>query len=168
MKKAKLTIKPYIVIERIKTHSYYTGEARKQAGYPPLLAAAIQASDDEIDQLNDHMQLSVAEIGKILSRYLAECHTMKNIDKEQPDISSIDFSLTIPQNFPCHILPQIEQAIENYITMRTLHLWLSQQKPDEANIISNETQQIVYQICEMLTMRKRPQIDKENNKNIDL
>ena len=162
MKTIEIKLSRKALLDRIKTHCYYTGEARKQIGYPEQLAAAIQAGDDDYNQLNDHTKTAISEIAKLLSRFLGVCSTSERGDAAHPDIFDIIFTLQTPHNFPNEICSQLELTIENFATMRTLQLWLAQHKPDEANTLSGEVQQALFSIRELLSIRKRPKIEENN------
>lgn len=166
MKKIKVKLKKSRLLERVQTHCYYTGEARKQIGFPEPLAAAIQASDDDTAQLNDHIGVAAGEVAKIVSRFLAACSTVENGNASHPDIFETEFNLSVPDNFPDETISLLTTAIENYCVARTLQLWLAQHKPDESAIIANEAQQAMYNIRELLSVRKRPTIGNTPFENL--
>ena len=143
------------VLERIKTHCYYTGEARKQIGYPETLAAAMQAGDDDDEQLNDHIKAALCEAAKLLSQLLPSCRMHQGSDTL--------FTIVVPHNFPTETVSLLESTIEYFSIMHTLQLWLSQHKPDEANIASGEAQKTLYHLRELLSIRKRPTMEDSSS-----
>ena len=154
------------VRQRVETHTYYTGEARKNSAVPPLTAARIQASDDDATQLTDHLAVACSEIARLLSTYIAICHTQqrKALD-ESGDIITF-FTLEIPANFPMEITDELEQAIENYAVARVLQQWMAQHKPDEMVIAANEVQQHTATLREFISLRKRPTLHTHQQRKI--
>lgn len=151
----KFTLRHKNVLQRIETHTYYTGEARKAAGMPLMAAAHIEACGDDKIQLTDHITTACSEISRLLSTYLAICHS-HTIDDNNNNDSITLFRLNAPTNFPIECVADIEQAIENYIVSRVMHLWIAQHKPDESVIYANEVQQQTALLRELAVMRKRP------------
>lgn len=170
MKRRKLVLSPDNVLQRIYTHSYYTGEARKQVGYPEKASANLQASVDDKEQMNDHMHIPINEIARMLSKYFATCNMAYESSNEDSTTANICFVIDAPQNYPDEALAPLQAMIENYTVMRTLQLWMLQQKPDEAPIAASEVQQTAFNLREMFALRKRPHIQKKNSfdKLIDL
>lgn len=163
MKKRKLTLDHNNVLQRIYTHSYYTGEARREIGFPEKAVAKLQASNDDKEQLCDHMNTPIGEITRMLSRYFALCRNETEVSETTDEIKNTIFIIDIPQNYPDETVPQLEMMIENYAVMRTLQLWMQQHKPDEAVIATGEIQQIIFNLREMFALRKRPHREKENS-----
>ncbi len=163
MKKRRIVLNINNVLQRIYTHCYYTGEARKQVGFPEKAAANIQASSDDKTQIIDHINTPTGEVSRMLSRYFALCSRETASNDATEDTNNTVFLVDIPQNYPDEAVPQLETMIENYIVMRTLQLWMLQHKPDEAAIAASEVQQIIFNLREMFTLRKRPQIQQSNS-----
>lgn len=152
-----LKLKNNKILQRIATHTYYTGEARKAAGAPPMAAAKIQASSDDEQQLSDHLTIACNEVMQLLSSYIAICHTRNSEEySEQGNETVTLFILKPPSNYPTECLKDIEQTIENYVVARTLHQWLLQNKPDESIAAANEAQQHLTKLRQMAALRKRP------------
>lgn len=145
------------VLQRIATHTYYTGEARKAAGAPPMAAAHIQASDDDSRQLIDHLTSACNEIALLLSTYIAICHTQESDEPTAQGNQRVTlFILEAPANYPTECSRDIEQTIENYAVARTLQQWLVQNKPDESIPAANEAQQHLTTLRQMAALRLRP------------
>ena len=86
MKRIKLIINRRNVELRIQTHTFYTGEARREAGAPAMLAARFQASDNDISQLSDHIQMAIDELASLLTKYLSPCTSnMSEYEEDKPD-----------------------------------------------------------------------------------
>lgn len=146
------------VLQRIATHTYYTGEARKAAGAPPMAAAHIQASHDDNRQLGDHLAVACNEIAQLLSTYIAICHTQESDEAAAQGHERVTlFILEAPANYPKECARDIEQTIENYAVARTLQQWLVQNKPDESLPAANEAQQHLTTLRQMAALRRRPQ-----------
>lgn len=151
MEKHTIQISSTEILQRIYTHTYYTGEARKYAGVPANLAAALQASDSNKDILLQHIQSSIAEAARILTRYLGICTTQHN---HQDLLTTI--IIETPSNYPAECIPQIAQTIEEYSTMRALEQWLAQNKPDEAVAATREAELSSMHLRELTSLRRRP------------
>ena len=151
MKKHTIQISCTKILQRIYTHTYYTGEARKAAGVPAHLAASLQASDSNRDILLQHIQSSIAEAAKILTRYLGIC----TIEHDCEDTVTA-ISIETPSNYPDECIPQIAQTTEEYATMRALGQWLAQNKPDEAAAATQEAQLSSMYLRELTSLRRRP------------
>ncbi len=145
------------VLQRIGTHTYYTGEARRAAGAPPMAAARMQTSDDDSRQLSDHLAVACNEIAQLLSTYIAICHTQKSDEATLKGLETVTlFILEPPANYPKECASDIEQSIENYAVARTLQQWLVQNKPDESIPAANEAQQHLTTLRQMAALRRRP------------
>lgn len=165
MKSIILKLHTHNILQRIHTHTYYTGEARKRAGLPMMMAAGIISSNEDNVQLNDHLAIASSEIAKMLGRFLAVCHSEEHVNPEQDEQRLLLFTLVPPANFPHECIGQLQQCIENYAVMRTLQLWLAQHKPDEAVSVSEEVHMLALQMREIMAMRKRPLHKKTIEKN---
>lgn len=145
------------IILRIQTHAYYTGKARKDNGTVIRLASDMQLSDSDNSQLYDHLDIAFIELSNFISRYLGTCNIKENESNDGHDNRTIIYSFLLPNNYPTEFVKQIKQSFINYAVMRTIELWFMQCKPDETMLIANEINKSVNQLCELLTMRKRPQ-----------
>lgn len=146
--------------QRIHTHTYYIGESRKEAGMPSGMAARMQTSSDDIQQLRDHMLLAITDIDTTISQYISACET-NPVD----DGDLYLFSFALPPDFPHNALRQIEATIENYVVMRTLQQWTAQHKPDESAHLANEAQIQLLQLRRQLTQRIKPKTTPRITKN---
>ena len=164
MKKEIIHIEHTKMLQRVYTHTYYIGEARKAAGVPPHLAAELQTSDSNRDILTQHIHTSIAETARMLTRYLGICSTKHN----DATFCSTLF-IKIPPNYPIACMPQIARSVENYIVMRTLEQWLMQCKPDEAAPASQEAKIAAVDLRELLSIRQRPGSREHlNDNNIEI
>lgn len=161
MKHIHIEINLKEIILRIQTHAYYTGKARKDNGTTIRLASDMQLSDSDNSQLYDHLDIACLELSNFITRYLNTCNIKEYDSIDSNDSRFIIYSFLLPSNYPTEFVKQIKQSIINYAVMRTIELWFMQCKPDETVLIANEVHKSVNQLCELLTMRKRPQ--KERN-----
>lgn len=152
------------ILQRIYTHTYYTGESRKTAGAPPHFAARIQASDSDKRALTHHIHLAIAEATKMLTRFLGICTTIHDESTSQTNIT-----IELPLNYPTECIRQIAVAIEDYATMRTIGEWMTQNKPDEATLAAEGAQMAAMRLRELMSIRKRPypRTHKDDN-NIEI
>lgn len=165
MREITITVSPRKVMQRIYTHTYYTGEARKVAGTPMRHAAGIQASEDDATQLDDHLQTAIGEIAGLLSRQLAICRCNEDIDNDSGE-RIVCLSFIPPQNYPRESLPQMEKIIENYVVMRTLQQWMAQHNPPEQTQPANEAEVAMQQLRGVLSLRKKPRRERNCHKRI--
>ena len=154
------------VRQRIETHTYYTGEARKNSALLPMTAARMQASSDDTTQLTDHLTVACNEIARLLSTYIAICHIQQREALDESGDTITFFTLEIPANFPVEITDEFETAIENYAVARVLQQWMAQHKPDEMVITANEVQQHTATLREFASLRKRPTLHRHPKRKI--
>lgn len=162
--KTVIELKTKNVHQRVQTHTYYTGEARRDAGIPHPFAARMMAGNDDAAQIDDHINSAVQEVASTLSRYLSPCEVerIKCCEEEQ---CAVLFIMHTPANFPHEAKGVLSESIENYTVYRTLQLWLMQHKPDEAMLAAQEAQMHAMRIREVLSLRSRPRIKRRKNKN---
>lgn len=167
MKLITLIINRRNVELRIQTHTFYTGEARREAGAPAMLAARFQASDNDLSQLSDHIQMAIDELASLLTKYLSLC-TSNMSEYEEDGKSNIKyiFTLSVPPNFPLECIQQIENTMESYAVTRTLQLWTAQHKPDETPLAAGEAERLMMQMRQLMAMRQRPKRTYNCDKNI--
>ena len=164
MKRERIEIGHKRVLQRIYTHTYYVGEARKAAGTPPYLAAGVQASDSNRDMLTQHIHTSIAEAADMLTRYLGICSTRYSNESDTTALY-----IETPPNYPAGCIAQMAQAIEEYATARTLGQWLMLSKPDEAAFAVEEAQTAATRLRELLSIRLHPgRCNQQHDNNIEL
>ncbi|MBQ3189335.1 MAG: hypothetical protein IJB60_07895 [Bacteroidaceae bacterium] len=167
--KASIKIEIRDIILQLQTYTYYTGEARKNAGLPARLASDIQASDNEVAQLYDHLNVAFDEIATLISRYLSFCNTKEIENPDAPHSNIICYSFHLPHNYPIECVEQIKRAAIGYAVKRAAQQWFTQCKPDEAMNINSELQSQLIHLREILTMRKQPFInERQGKKQIDI
>lgn len=156
------------VHQRLQTHTYYTGEARRDAGVPHPFAARMMAGNDDEVQIDDHISSAVQEVAATLSRLLSPCE-VERIKQSEEEQWTVLFILHTPANFPHEANEMLSESIENYTVYRTLQLWLMQHKPDEAMLAAQEAQMHAMRIREIMSVRTRPRTRKRKNcNNIEL
>lgn len=144
------------VLQRVETHTYYTGEARKNGMMPPMAAANMQASGKDGIQLTDHLLVACSEIARFISSYIAMCRIQQRESIDGSGDVITFFTLDVPSNFPTDIIGELEPVMENYAVSRVLQQWMAQHKPDEMVLAANEVQQHTATLRGLASMRKRP------------
>ena len=164
-RRKEIAISAHEIAQRVFTYSYYAGEARRSSGHPLKLVAGLQASDDDREQLLDHMNIAAAELDKIINCYFCAGNLRTENDAEHDGYTTLKFSLLPPQYFPKSRFEELQQTMGNYIVMRTLHQWILQNKPDEAAITAGEIEKLTLQMRELMNIRVKPRRIEKRNKN---
>lgn len=164
-RRKEIAISTHEIAQRVFTYSYYVGEARRGSGHPLKLVAGLQTSDDDREQLLDHMKIAAAELDKMINCYFCTGNLCAKDDAEHDGYTTLNFSLLPPQYFPKNRFEELQQMMENYMVMRTLHQWILQNKPDEAAITAGETEKFTLQLRELMNIRVKPRRIEKRNKN---
>ncbi len=166
MNKKDIIISSYDIEQRVFTYSYYVGEARRNSGGVPIkLAAGLQASPDDHIQINDHKNVAVNELTKIINKNFCNCKHSSTNDEIHEGYSIEKFELFPPQYFPKNLIDELQKTMTNYLVMRILQQWMLQHKPDEAAITASETEKATIQLREIMNMRVKPMRLKRRRKN---
>ena len=155
-RKEDIKLSTFDVAQRIFSYTHYVGESRRNSGFDIKLAASIQASPDDYIQLSDQINIAISELVKITNTVFGTCKASNVPDSEHEGYSIITFTLAPPQYFPMHLLGELRNTMINYMVMRTLQQWMLQQKPDEAAIITSESEKIAVQLRELMNCRMKP------------
>ena len=164
-RRTEIAISTYEIAQRVFTYSYYVGEARRSSGLPLKLAVGLQASSDDSEQLGDHINIAAGELDKMINCYFCQGALLVKNDEQHDGYSTLKFILIVPQYFPKNRFEELRRAMENYIVMRTLQQWMLQHKPDEAAIISAETEKTTLLLRELMNSRIKPRRIEKRNKN---
>ena len=164
-KKEEIKISLFHVEQRVFTYSYYIGEAQRNSGIPLKLAASIQASSDDHVQINDHINIAISELVKIINNYFCICKYDLEKDNTHEEHSILKLIVTPPQYFPNNMLDELQKTMTTYLVMRTLQQWILQHKPDEASITTAETEKTVIQLRQLMNCRVKPQKAKQRVRN---
>ena len=146
----------YNIEQKLFTYSFYIGKSRHDTGISIKSAANIQASEDDRDQINDHLNTGIAEITNLFNCYFSTCNQSTHNDEIHKDCKIYIFMFSIPQFFPRHLITELQKTMENYVVMRVLNLWIMQHKPDEAVLSAAETDKLNKQLREIMIQRVKP------------
>lgn len=163
--KKEIKISSYEVEQRLFTYSYYAGEARRNSGVPLKLATGMQVSSDDHVQINDHINVAINELVKILNNNFGACRLHSLLDDLHEGYSMLMFCLAPPQYFPGSLLGELQKAMTHFLVMRTLQQWILQHKPDEAAIIAIEMEKATMQLRELMNTRVAPRRIKRRTRN---
>lgn len=115
------------LLEQMREHSYYLGEALKSNPQVIELAAKIQASTDDNSVLADFVQAGATKLGNVLSRVVGKTYYAWDDDK-----TSITFTTNAVANFMDAQKGTLTDSMLNYLSCYILADWLNLIKPDEA------------------------------------
>lgn len=126
-----ITIDKNEILQRVKTHSYYSGEANKIGDYDSkTIAAMSQASDDDDYILSSYMDIAASVVSDTIYQALDKTQPLTGIgDSEQ----SYVFTLLQPATFPEMLIPSVAESVKAYITSYTLYRWLKDVNPKMAD-----------------------------------
>ena len=165
----EITLSGYNIEQRLFTYSYYVGEARHSIGAPMQQTAGIQASSDDHTQIGDHIRMAMTEIVNLINRYMATCSCAEKNDTEHDGHELFTLSFIPPTNYPGELLEELQKAMESYVVMRTLAMWMTQHKPDEAILTSSEADKLSLQLRELMNCRNKPRkAVTRRRKNIEI
>ncbi len=144
------------ILEQVHRYNYYVGSSRRDAGHPIKLAATLQTSTDDKQQIETHAAAAIEEIVQIINRYFPNCRHTAEEDESHEGYNVIRLSFRPPHNFPKEAERDLREQFERYTVMRTVQLWMQQVKPDESAIAANESEKAALQIHQTMTSRTRP------------
>lgn len=136
------------VIGKVKTSTYYTGEARKNIEGLLEVGTKMQASDDDTDFLNDAYMEAVGKLTATLNRTAGPA----TFTSGSPD----KFTVMSQANFNDTVIPALQSTCETYLSDYILFVWLSAMKPDEANVFSQKLTIDEKDIRDLACERKKP------------
>lgn len=136
------------VIGKVKTSTYYTGEARKVVDGLLEVGTKLQASEDDSDFLNDAYNEAVGKLSVILTKAAGPA----TFTSGTPD----KFTIMSQANFNDVVVPAIKDTCETYLSDYILFVWLSAMKPDEANVFAQKISLHETSIRNLACERKKP------------
>ena len=147
-----ITIDKNKILERVKTDSYYTGEAAKVGDYDSkTIAAMSQASDDDDNTLSSYMDIAASVVSDTIYQALDKRQPLTGIgDSGQ----SYVFTLLQPTTFPETLIPSITESIMAYIAAYTLYRWLKNINPQMAD--TSEFESHLSDINHRVNQRTKP------------
>lgn len=136
------------VIGKVKTSTYYTGEARKSIDGLLEVGTKIQASDDDTDFLEDAYNEAAAKLTVTLTRTAGPA----TFTSGSPD----KFTVMGQANFNDTVISALQSTCETYLSDYILFVWLSAMKPDEANVFAQKLSVDEKDIRNLACERKKP------------
>lgn len=136
------------VIDRMKDHVFYLGEAVKATPQLMEIGAKLQASADEDPILKDFISDSTSIVANLLSRVLG-LTTYTNSG------TAVTFTTSSPANTP-DINAQLKDYIVNFMATYVLEAWLNLSKPDEAARFKEIRNRLETEITQLGAQRKKP------------
>lgn len=153
-KKLTIELKLKDLLFKVKTNSYYIGEARKDIQGMDLLGARIQSSDDDDDILVDFLKSSFSKIGNILTKLIGESSFVAVYT--QTDTAKVTFTINTAANFMESQLPVVKSISEDYAVDYVLMEWFSSNKPDESKLFADKIGLLESDIRAIAVHRKKP------------
>lgn len=137
------------ILNRVKDHVYYMGEALKSNPQLVELGAKIQASSDEDAVLKDFISDAKSVVCNLISRVLGLTSS------DDSEGTKITFTTKAVANVP-DINDQLKDYIINYIAVYVIEGWLKITKPDEAVRFSETKQRLENELTLLATQRTKP------------
>lgn len=147
-KSVEIQITKENVIGKVKTSTYYTGEARKVVDGMLEVGTKLQASDDDTDFLDDAYNEAMGKLAVTLTRTAGPTAFTSGT----PDT----FTIMSQANFNDSIIPALKTTCETYLSDYILFVWLSAMKPDEASVFSQKLALDESDIRNLACERKKP------------
>lgn len=136
---------------QMKSQSYLIGEAMKSNPQLIELAAKIQASDDDDDDLRDIINAGATKLGNLLSRVLGK--TKYEWDSGH---TKVTFTTNAVANFMDMQKGTLKDSMLNYLSYYTLSKWLNLIKSDESVRFENLLRELEDDMRQLGAQRDRP------------
>ena len=136
---------------QMKSQSYLIGEALKSNPQLIELAAKIQASDDDDEDLRDIINAGATKLGNLLSRVLGK--TKYEWDSGH---AKVTFTTNAVANFMDMQKGTLKDSMLNYLSYYTLSKWLNLIKSDESVRFENLLRELEDDMRQLGAQRDRP------------
>ena len=136
---------------QMKSQSYLIGEALKSNPQLIELAAKIQASDDDDEDLRDIINAGATKLGNLLSRVLGK--TKYEWDSGH---AKVTFTTNAVANFMDMQKGTLKDSMLNYLSYYTLSKWLNLIKSDESGRFENLLRELEDDMRQLGAQRDRP------------
>ena len=146
-----LTVTKEKLLEQIKEHSYYLGEALKSNPQVMELAAKLQAGDDDDTVLLDFVTEGSTKLGNILSRVVGK--TTYAWDNSQ---GTCTYTINAVANFMDAQKGTLNDAMLNYVSVFVLSRWLNLIKADESTRFTSMLDTIEEDMRQLGAQRDKP------------
>lgn len=142
---------------QMKSQSYLIGEALKSNPQLIELAAKIQASDDDDEDLRDIINAGSTKLGNLLSRVLGK--TKYEWDAGH---TKVTFTTNAVANFMDTQKDTLKDSMLNYLSYYTLSKWLNLIKPDESGRFETLLRELEEDMRQLGAQRDRPKRTTES------
>lgn len=142
---------------QMKSQSYLIGEALKSNPQLIELAAKIQASDDDDEDLRDIINAGSTKLGNLLSRVLGK--TKYEWDAGH---TKVTFTTNAVANFMDTQKDTLKDSMLNYLSYYTLSKWLNLIKPDESGRFETLLRELEEDMRQLGAQRDRPKRTAES------
>ncbi len=154
MTEAKVTLYVSELVFDIQNKTHLTGRSRDNA-QDPSLAANMQASDDDDEQIKRSIGNAFAQLKTTLSEYLGESDTTAS-NILDADSETLDLTLKVPANFNFAVIPAITAAAHQYLVNIALYDWFTITNKADAADYAKLASDAVDSINEAINKRVRP------------
>lgn len=139
------------LFEKMKSQSYILGESLKSNDQMIELAAKIQASDDDDNDLKDIVIDGSTKLGNLLSRVLG-----KTKYEWSSDGKKVTFTVNAVANFMDSQQGTLKDSMKSYLGCYTLRHWLNLIKPDECQRFDVMLKDLEEEMRQLGAQRDRP------------
>ena len=139
------------LFEKMKSQSYILGESLKSNDQMIELAAKIQASDDDDNDLKDIVIDGSTKLGNLLSRVLGKTKYEWSLDGKK-----VTFTVNAVANFMDSQQGTLKDSMKSYLGCYTLRHWLNLIKPDECQRFDVMLKDLEEEMRQLGAQRDRP------------
>lgn len=139
------------LFEKMKSQSYIIGESLKSNPQLIELAAKIQASDDDDNDLKDIAVDGSTKLANLLSRVLG-----KTKYEWGEGGKKVTFTVNAVANFMDAQQNTLKDSMKSYLGCYTLHHWLNLIKPDECQRFDVLLKDLEEEMRQLGAQRDRP------------
>lgn len=139
------------LFEKMKSQSYIIGESLKSNPQLIELAAKIQASDDDDNDLKDIAVDGSTKLGNLLSRVMG-----KTKYEWSEEGKKVTFTVNAVANFMDAQQNTLKDSMKSYLGCYTLRHWLNLIKPDECQRFDVLLKDLEEEMRQLGAQRDRP------------
>ena len=139
------------LFEKMKSQSYIIGESLKSNPQLIELAAKIQASDDDDNDLKDIAVDGSTKLGNLLSRVMG-----KTKYEWSEEGKKVTFTVNAVANFMDAQQNTLKDSMKSYLGCYTLRHWLNLIKPDECQRFDALLKDLEEEMRQLGAQRDRP------------
>ena len=139
------------LFEKMKSQSYIIGESLKSNPQLIELAAKIQASDDDNNDLKDIVVDGSTKLANLLGRVLGKTKYVWSSEGEK-----VTFTVNAVANFMDAQQDTLKDSMKSYLGCYTLRHWLNLIKPDECQRFDVLLKDLEEEMRQLGAQRDRP------------